>query len=192
MKRLLGWAIGTGLFFFAVTGNAAPAKLSNQSQTTLHDRGMNVRVNPLGLLVGTLSGDFDIKVSDRITIGPSLSYFSASMLFTKLTGFGIGARANIYLTGDAMTSSWILGPGIGFSAFSVDTGFEKGSSSGLYLGTVVGYQWVFGNGLNINLGAGANYYTQGSTVVADNGTQIDVPFFHGIAPSGEVTIGYAF
>lgn len=142
--------------------------------------------------MGAISADVDIRAGQKLTLGPTLSYMSASFLTTKLSGFGIGLRANYYLTGDAMSDSWILGPSAGLAIFSVDSAGDKATSTGVYLGAIVGRQWVFSNGLNINVGLGVNWFSQGSSVKVASGFEVEVPFFHGLAPAGEITLGYAF
>lgn len=163
--------------------------------TELPARTMNVRINPLGILVGSLSGDFDFRINEKFTLGPSISYMKASNILTDLSGFGIGLRGNWYLTGDALTDSWYVGPMAGYASLSVSSPFlgtESTSRGAFYVGTLVGYQWVWKSGINLNLGLGANFYSGGDSVVASNGVSLDVPYFHGIVPNGELTLGYAF
>lgn len=184
------------LLFCSVNGYAKPRKPASETpsmETEIKsDKSVNVRINPLGLLLGVLSGDVDFSISRKFTVGPSLSYYSASLLGTKLTGFGIGARGNYYLSGDAMTDSFILGPNVGMSLFSISSGTASASTVGFYMGGIAGYQWVWQSGFNINLGLGANYYIQSASAKASDGTSLSVPGFHGIGPTGELTIGWAF
>ncbi|MCB0405150.1 MAG: DUF3575 domain-containing protein [Bdellovibrionales bacterium] len=155
-------------------------------------KGVNIRVNPLGLVLGSLSGDVDFRVSDKVTLGPSIGYLAANFLFAELTGVGIGVRANYYLTGDAMNTGWYVGPSAGLSIVSVRALGSQGSQAGMYIGSVIGRQWVWENGLNVNLALGASWYSNGDTIRADNGGTISVPFYYGFQPSGEISLGYAF
>jgi hypothetical protein len=155
------------------------------------DRTMNVRVDPLKIISGDIGADADFKVGDRFTIGPSVSSLSATVIFTELTGFNVGARGNWYMSGDALESSWYLGPNIGYSSMTVTEGGSEGSTGGLSMGTLVGYQWVWNNGMNLNLGGGANYNTAPDEVQAGNRT-LTVPFYSGFKPQAEVSLGYAF
>ena len=189
--------LGVALLLKSSIGYTAPKKTpventSVETRATEPGKSINVRVNPLGLLLGAISADVDFKISDKFTIGPTMSYYSASILGTKLSGFGIGARGNYYLTGDAMTDSFILGPQLGMSLFSVSSGNSKASSTGFYVGAIGGYQWVWQNGFNVNLGLGANYYSQAASAKASDGTSISVPGFHGFGPTGELTVGWVF
>ena len=63
----------------------------------------NVRVNPLGLLIGLFNADIDFKVTDTVTVGPQLSYLNWSLGSTSVKAYGIGARANFYLSGPVFT-----------------------------------------------------------------------------------------
>lgn len=194
-KMILGF--GMALLLYSSIGYATNKKSSlgnTQVETQLSQptKGINVRVNPLGLLLGAISADVDFKIGDKFTIGPSMSYYSASIFNTKLTGAGIGARGNYYVTGDAMTDSFILGPQLGMSLFSVSSGTSKATATGFYVGAIGGYQWVWENGFNVNLGLGANYYSQAASALANDGTTLSVPGFHGFGPTGELTIGWLF
>lgn len=192
MRLSRGVAVWLALACFSAHAAPAAPTLQSEADTEVPSRSVNVRVNPLGLLIGAISADVDIKAGQKLTIGPTLSYMSASFLTTKLSGFGVGVRANYYLSGDAMSDSWIIGPSAGLAIFSVNAGGESASSTGIYVGAIVGRQWVFSNGLNINVGLGMNWYSQGASVKTAGGFEMEVPFFHGIAPAGEITLGYAF
>ena len=47
----------------------------------------NVRVSPLGLLLGQISGTLDFKLRSDLTIGPSLSLFSLTVGDTSISSF---------------------------------------------------------------------------------------------------------
>lgn len=196
MKAAVYLGVTLALYSQVVYGARKPKSVEattiEASAEAVPDRSINVRVNPLGLLVGSLSADVDFAISDKFTIGPTLSYYSATLFTTTLSGFGIGARGNWYLSGNAMTDSWILGPQLGMSLFSISSGASKASSTGFYFGGIGGYQWVWKSGFNINLGLGANYYTQAGSAQASDGTTLTVPGFSGIGPTGELTVGWAF
>lgn len=187
-------AIACGLVFAKQNRRtlASTSETQINQNEVIPDRTINFRVDPLGLLLGTVTGNVDFAITKHITVGPTASYFSASMLGTSLSGFGIGARANIYLSGDAISSGWLVGPSVGYSSFGVSAPGLSGSTGGFYVGAVAGYQWVWKNGLNLDVGLGANYYSQGGSITAQDGsTVLDVPFFHGITPTAEVSLGFA-
>lgn len=172
--------------------SAIGAKQAQISENVSSDKTFNVRVNPLGLAIGSLSAEGDFRLSDKWTLGPSISHYSADFLFTSLSGWGFGARSNYYLTGNVFEDSWIVGTSVGLSTVSVTLGADKASGVGLFLQSVLGYQWVWTSGLNLQLALGGSWYSQGSELRADNGTVIDVPFYHGIKPAAELTVGYVF
>ncbi len=152
---------------------------------------MNIRVSPLSLIGGMVGADADFKVGERFTIGPTVSTMKASLLFTELTGFSFGARANWYLSENAIDDSWYVGPTIGYSSMTVSQLGQQGSVGAFTLGTLVGYQWVLDNGFNVNVGGGAAFYMGDDSVVAGN-TTLSVPFYSGFVPQAEITVGYAF
>jgi hypothetical protein len=145
----------------------------------------------LSLAAGLLNTDVDFAVGKRFTIGPSISMLKSSLLFTEASGFNLGVRGNLYLSGDALNDGWLVGPSIGFSTLSVRSGIAQGSASKLSLGAIAGYQWVWGSGLNITAGAGASWYSGGDEVAVEGDT-LSIPFYHGVLPAAELTLGYAF
>ncbi|MCM2278684.1 MAG: hypothetical protein NDJ89_11475 [Oligoflexia bacterium] len=156
------------------------------------DRNVNIRVSPLSIMSGNLGSDVDFAVSRKFTVGPTVSTLSASLLAVELKGYNIGARGNLYLTGDAMSDGWILGPSIGYSSMRVSLGTEEGTTGKLSLGSLIGYQWIWGTGFNVNAGLGANWLSGDQKVATNQGTDLSIPFYSGIVPSAELTVGYAF
>lgn len=153
----------------------------------------NIRVNPLGLLIGMLNADVDFKVGETFTIGPRLGYFSVKAGEVKASAFAIGARANIYVTGAAFTDGWYVGPSFTYSRVSFKDGTQEGSGGSIAIAAVGGYQWVWPSGFNMNLGLGPQYLTLPDTVKDDDGNSFNVSTLNsGILPAIEFTIGAAF
>jgi hypothetical protein len=168
------------------------ARTGHMTEEVAQTKFLNVRVNPLGLALGSLSGEADFRIGDKFTIGPSLSHFSANFFFTELTGWGIGARSNYYLTGSVFQDSWIVGTSVGLSTTKVRLGNEEASNIGAFVHALIGYQFVFKSGLNLQLALGGSWFSQDSEMTTDQGTVVDVPFYHGIKPAAEFTVGYLF
>lgn len=168
------------------------ARTGHMTEEVAQTKFLNVRVNPLGLALGSLSGEADFRIGDKFTIGPSLSHFSANFFFTELTGWGIGARSNYYVTGSVFQDSWIVGTSVGLSTTKVRFGTEEASNIGGFVNALIGYQFVFKSGLNLQLALGGSWYSQDSEMTTEQGTVIDVPFYHGIKPAAEFTVGYLF
>ncbi len=142
---------------------------------------MNVTVNPLGLFVGSANVGVDFPVAPNITVGPSLSFAQYSTLTTEGTGFGIGAKSDIYLSGEVFADSWVVQPFAAFGQVSVN----DASSSGLSIGVLFGHSWFWPSGFNINAGLGAQYLSYDFEAVGLGSVS-------GILPAANFALGYAF
>jgi hypothetical protein len=185
LKIIAGAVMGIAL-------SATAAKSPTLSASVSTSKSLNVRVNPLGLAIGSISAEGDFKINEKWTLGPSLSHFSANFFFTELNGWGFGARSNYYLTGNVFEDSWIVGTSVGLSVVNVRFLTEEASSLGVFVNALLGYQWVWKSGLNMQLALGGSWFSQGSEMQSDSGATIDVPFYHGIKPAAEFTVGYVF
>lgn len=171
-------------------------------------KSMNVRVNPLAMLIGVVNADIDFGITDGITLGPSLSMLSAksgvsgtgiTTSETKISAYSIGARANFYFSGVSFTDGWYFGPSASYLPVSVTetegTDSYSASMGAFSVSALLGYQWMWET-FNINLGLGAGYYSTSSSVTATTSsgksTTVAVPSFSGVAPSLEFSLGYAF
>jgi hypothetical protein len=153
---------------------------SSQAHATPDDT-MNIRFNPLVLIAGLVMVDFDIKVSDNWTVGPTLlgggikfsstdSSGASDTVEVKASGFG--ARANYYFNG-VFTDGWYLSPALQRQSISVDVSDATSSASAEVTGTVLtavgGYHW-FWDSFNLNLGAGFSSWSGPSKIhVVDSG-----------------------
>lgn len=153
---------------------------------------MNVRVNPLGLAFGIIGAEVDFKVGESMTVGPSLGILSTSLGTTSLNAYQIGARANFYLSGPAISDGWFAAPYASFLPMTIKSGNASASWSSFSAGALFGYQWVWESGFNMDVGLGASYYSTASSVTADDGSSLSVPGFSGILPAFEWSVGYAF
>lgn len=159
----LGIALG-----LSVTGFAETRKVIKKTTTTTVEssgsgqvtRGSSpykyaLRTNPLNLGITYPNIDFDIRITDNITIGPTLAVF----LRSGDTLFSFGGRSNIYLTGEVFTSGVIVSPLV---TFNIVTGTLT-SAVAVGFGGTVGYQWVLDKGFVLELGGGFQYLAGGYT-----------------------------
>jgi hypothetical protein len=154
--------------------------VSPRAQATPDDT-MNIRFNPLVLIAGLVMVDFDIKVSDNWTVGPTLlgggikftstdSGGASDTIEVKASGFGV--RGNYYFNG-VFTDGWYLSPAIQRQSISVDVSDATSSASAEVTGTVLtgvgGYHW-FWDSFNLNLGAGFSSWSGPAKIhVVDSG-----------------------
>lgn len=135
----------------------------------------NITLNPAFLPLGIFEGEFDVGISDKISLG----IYSATSQFNDWWGknsfTSVGGRMHYYLSNHRFLSGWYLSP---FTQVLM----SKSSAASMSIGGIGGYQWVFKHGFNMMLGLGAQYFTSRSFYS-------DSP---GIWPTGEFRIGFAF
>jgi hypothetical protein len=157
-------------------------------------RNFDIRLNPLNFFLVRFGIDFDIKLTNWLTLGPSVSIGSPSLNYgygfggtTTYTTFSLGARSNIYLSGNAIASSFYIGPSISFENWAT----TNNSFNSFLIASTFGYHWVFDSGFNIMLGAGAVVGVGGTSTY--NGESNGVSsFVTGVLPTVEFTLGWAF
>ena len=120
----------------------------------------NVKVSPLGLLIGYYNIDLDFAMDDHWALGPTLSYYSWNFGLNsssfKATSYAVGARGSWFSHGvyqDGLYISPILSyVGASVSGTSGTTS-ASGSASAVSVSGLVGYHW-FWDTFNMNLGVG--------------------------------------
>lgn len=93
---------------------------------------MNIRFYPVNLVAALVSVDFDFKIADQWTLGPSLSYWKFKIdkggSFTndfQINRYRIGARANWFKNG-AFTDGLLFGPSIDYVNIDLSTADSSG------------------------------------------------------------------
>ena len=123
-------------------------------------KSYNVRVNPLGFLLGIYSANFDIGVTDALTIGPFGSFVSTSragVSGVSVAGGGGGIGAMYYFNGQRLTSGLYVSPSVGYISVSASDNYSStnATASGISAAATLGYQWVTDSGFNYQIGLGA-------------------------------------
>ncbi len=179
---------------------------SPHAQATPDDT-MNLRFSPIGLVVGLVMLDFDFKINDNWTLGPSVLLGGFELTSTdsggasesiKVKAGGFGVKANYYFNG-AFTDGWYLSPSIQRQSISVEVADATSSASAEVTGTILraigGYHW-FWDSFNLNLGAGFSSWSGPSKVrVTDSGgsTQdIDASSTRAAGLAVDFMIGWSF
>lgn len=162
-------------------------------------RKVNIRVGPLGLLLGYLNADVDFKVGQEWTAGPSIGYLrwnlEAGGVKYSATAFQLGLRTNWYFQGTAINDGWYFGPGLTYSKATVESNEYEATAMGLIASGIVGYNWMWEN-FNIMLGGGMFLSTiPGEVEVTRKSNGVKEKVSVGRGPSGitaEFTLGWAF
>jgi hypothetical protein len=182
------------------------AFVSNTAHATPDDT-KNFRFSPLTILAGLALVELDLVMGDQWTLGPTA--FLANMDFNtttsagatqnvKVTGGGIGLRANYYFDG-VFKDGWYLSPQI--TAQNVKAAVTQGTltgtaeAAGVVIKAIGGYHW-FWDSFNLNLGAGISSFSgpEEITVVYNNGTseKVSTKSFATTGAALDFTIGWTF
>ncbi|HXH29444.1 MAG TPA: hypothetical protein VNJ01_01405 [Bacteriovoracaceae bacterium] len=132
----------------------------------------NVRVSPLGLLIGSADVEVDFKISPSVTLGPTFQFLSLDSEGFDVSAYSVGIRSNIFLNGEVFKSGWYVGPVAKYINVKVEdtdnsSSNLEGSASGLMVAVILGYQWMW-ESFNINLGVGPGHSFIDEIRVTDN------------------------
>lgn len=197
------WHYGVLCAALLAAGSVRAEVGKNESPLPMDLKTGNLRVAP-AVLFGNGSLSYDMAVSEKMTVGPTLGRRSASLkvfdVGTDLTSYTVGVTARYHLSGPRFMDGWVMSGNLSYlpSSMSYSTGFKEysGSLSGIGVSADIGYQWMWKSGLNLSLGAGLAFSSLPSeqTLTASDGSQMAAatPAWSGITPDVELTVGYAF
>jgi len=146
---------------------------------------VEISINPLSLINGTLPVTVRVALTQKIALGVFAYGRFLSWGEGRIHGGGGGISTKFFLTGSAISDSWFVEPGISAGYTNHGQGFW-----GLYPSILAGHTWVWNSGFTLNLGLGLSY---GFTFV-DKDFWLNKTAFgiHGIMPTGEFSLGWAF
>lgn len=163
-----------------------PSRRSEFATERTPKKKYNLRINPLSLVFGTLSGFFDIRAGRQVTIGPQLGFVTRSSSLVTVVGYSLGARVNFTPNVDVMTDGFYIGPSLSYTGVYVtfkDSSLLSDINIGIIdLSTNFGYQWFWTGGFNILLGGGLGYYIGDNRLLLYSGSHLTLEF----------SLGYAF
>lgn len=161
------------------------------------DDSMNLRFSPVGLLIGYLNVDFDFKLNDNWTLGPTVSYWSVSTSATggftqdiKLTATAFGARANWHKNG-VFTDGLYVSPIVQIISASASSGSTTASVSTWGLQGLVGYHW-FWDSFNLSLGGGFGMTGAAKAKVEEPGRSAEVNLSRSGGLALDFMLGFTF
>ena len=157
----------------------------------------NIRLSPLGLILGSISGTADFKLKSDLSVGPSISLWSLTVGSTTISSFNFGVEAVYAMNGDIEKKGWIGTAYASYGTFSMSETYSSTdyeASVGIFsLGGLYGYQWAWGK-VNVQTGAGLSFYSAAGTIdLESSGGQkrsISNPVGSGIGFGLKLTIGY--
>ena len=149
-----------------------------------------VKINPIGVIVGTASLSYERAVSQHSSIMISLTYGYFELEGDKYSTFGLGFDYRYYFTGSKPAPrGWYVSPGLMYGGGNVkfNGGSEKVAVHGLSVKGVLGYQWIWKGGFTLDLDGGIQYFGYH----AEENNQ-GVSNASGVLPAIGIAIGYAF
>ena len=121
----------------------------------------SLNFNPLGLIVGYVGLGVDFRLNERWTLGPSVGYLIRFRTANyDASAISLGARANFFITGDALNESgWYIGPEVDVAKmyFKDRDDGSKVDVPAIIISTLAGYHWYWDSGLNLGIGAGVRF-----------------------------------
>lgn len=197
------------LVVFALLNLAVPIAQADDSLPARNS--VNVKGYPLPLALRLFMLDVDIGAFRNVTLGPTL----ASFLFQDqaqnldLNAGWLGIRANWTLGNSRFSDSWFLATSISGAQVkgtsNVVVGGETVQVSATIKASVIGlfggYQWFWGNGFNLSLGAGLYSFGIKPELVlngtASSGASVELPVTlpksaRAALPWAELGVGWVF
>lgn len=154
-------------------------------------------VNPLSLVVGMVSLEYERVTSENLSVFVAPSYWSLGVGAGddefSFSAYGLGLGVRYFMTGMAPEGFWVA-PSLELAFASAKYAGAEGSSVGYGVGGQFGYTWLIGDVFDISLGLGAAYSNNEVEVEYEEAgiasTRADG--FSGVLPTLRFAIGAAF
>jgi len=156
-----------------------------------------ITINPLPLVVGMISGEFERAANDRVSIYVAPTYWNLSFGPDddefEIFSYGLGFGARYFMAGIAPEGFWIA-PGVEVAYAGAEYNGASGSSIAWGAGAQLGYTWLIGDVFDISLGIGAIYENNEVEVEYEEAgiERTKVEGYAGIRPSLRFALGAAF
>ena len=172
----MAFRLGLCSLLIALTSFATTAQAQDDDGGST-DHRFNVRIAPLGALLGWYNIDAEMAVTDQFAIGPTVTILNldpevdsnTDKVKLDVSQQKFGVRGTYYPRGVFQTG-WYVTPMVQYykvdvKGTSTTTGTRAtADNSGVVFTGLVGYHWFWDN-FNLNLGAGYDFTTTGKTKV---------------------------
>ncbi len=138
---------------------------SNNDENS-YDETISVKTAPFALGVGVANVVFELPINSNTTFSVS-GLYAPNFLGSNIGAIQIGGDFRFYLTNKGEPSGFYLGPSVAFSQAFVNSEDDDRAGVTLSFGGTLGYQWIFGGGFVLDLGAGGAYAV-GSEDISNN------------------------
>jgi hypothetical protein len=95
----------------------------------------NARLNPFNVFFGRIDANLDVRLSERFSVGPTLGVSFLTVSPTSYVGFAFGLRGNVYLTGNAISSSFYVGPSLIYDIWTTSGTINAGNFGNFHYGS---------------------------------------------------------
>lgn len=156
------------------------------------ERKNNIKVNLLSPLVNTFSGFYERKVSPVSTLQLGLLYTGYNFDGSKLKGFAITPEYRYYASDKGAMQGFYVAPFLRYQNYTISDSFSESTLNSFGGGLLVGNQWMFKKGINLDVFVGPSY--SGGSVKHKSGTDdVSTPWgVNGFGIRGGLTLGIAF
>ena len=167
--------------------------ISGALKAQIGNKENNIKVNLFSPLVKSGSIFYERKLSKNTTGQLGVFYTGYSEEGLKLRGLGITPEFRYYASENkGAMSGFYVAPFLRYQNFELTDGANKGTLSAFGGGLLIGNQWVFKGGLNLDLFIGPSY-TSGKVKVTNGTDSFDLPFgVNGFGIRSGLTLGIAF
>lgn len=209
---VMGTVVSVGALAAPATSSSRTAQRIERIEILDEDRTFNVRVSPLGFLVGAYRLDVNRRLGEGGWTGGMMversqlegATSSVTSTTTSINWWGVGARTSYFLEESPFVDSIYLTTGLEYLWGSAQVqGGRTRASGDLQIAAIVamiGYQWHWEN-FNLALGLGGRAYrldVRNATGSNLSGADFDLETsggsasISGIGPTGELAMGWSF
>lgn len=196
MKKTF-WIILSTVAALFTTFNAFAEDSANA--VTSGDHHYHLSLSPIPLLVGAVSGNFEVKLNERWTVGPSFLYWNTKIFDYRFNASGVGIRAAYSFRAPALQDGPYLAGGLSYASAkvtqnSLSYGEISGEASGFGLTGLAGYHWILPSGFSFRVGVGLGLSKLNKIELRDSSGTVRDSGFNGLGGgiANEIDIGWAF
>lgn len=122
-----------------------------------HDKSQNITVNPIGLVFGLVTVEYEKAVSAKNSFTIRGNFFSRELGSIDTTAFGAGGSYRFFPKKLA-PSGLYFGPSADFVYAKAKASWASASGVFFAVGGDAGYKWIFKGGFVVDAGLSASFY----------------------------------
>jgi len=175
--------------------------LGTQREEEMPTRYVILRMNPIYMLPAQIYiGALDVGVARSWTLGPTIRGLeNISLQTSNLSFHEVGLETTYYFGQPRSTNSFYLRLFYYFSNFTIGSASDGVTADQNFAsksaGFLIGYQWIYQSGFNLNVGFGAEdrYRISNVTLTSPDRSETEVSqLSKGLALAADFSLGWAF